>query len=96
MYEADDEFAILMRMIAAFAFVPEKDMPQSFYGVANEMKKHYNNNNDNNSNSNNDNIDVVVDYFEDTYIERQRRGIPRATPMFPLNEYLEYAYSNSG
>ena len=54
-YEADDEFAILMRIIAALAFVPEVDVPRAFYDVENEINNKYNNNN----------IDVVVDYFED-------------------------------
>ena len=76
LYENDDEFSILMRMIAALAFVPEVDVPQAFYDVENEIRNNYNNNNG---------IDVVIDYFEDTYVGRQRRGRPRANPMFPLN-----------
>ena len=28
--------------------------------------------------------EVVLDYFEDTYIGRQRQGRPRDIPMFPI------------
>ena len=29
-------------------------------------------------------VDDVLDYFEDNYIGRQRRGRPRAIPPFPI------------
>ena len=75
LYDADDEFAKFMRMIAALAFVPIADLPQAFYDLENEIRNNYNNNG----------IDVILDYYEDTYIGRQRRGRPRATPMFAMD-----------
>ena len=77
LYETDDEFSLLMRMISALAFVPEVDLPQAFYDIEMEIRNNYNNNG----------IDVILDYFEDTYIGRQRRGRPRGTPMFPINAW---------
>ena len=75
LYEDDDDFALLMRSISALAFVPEVDVPQAFYDLEQEIRNNYNNNG----------IDVVLDYFEDNYIGRQRRGRPRDTPMFPIS-----------
>ena len=80
LYENDQEFALLMKMIAAVAFAPEVNIPQAFYDVKAEIRNNYNNNG----------IDVVLDYFEDTYLGRQRRGRPRANPMFPLNVWNMY------
>ena len=57
------------------ADVPQADVPQAFYDVENEIRNNYYNNG----------IDVVMDYFEDTHIGRQRRGRSRGTPMFALN-----------
>ncbi len=75
LYEIDDEFSLLMRMIAALAFVPEVDAPQAFYDLETEIRNRYNNNG----------VDVVLDYFEDNYIGRQRRGRPRAPPTFAIS-----------
>ena len=75
LYETDDEFSLLMRMISALSFVPEVDIPQAFYDLEMEIRNNYNN----------PGIDVVLDYFEDTYIGRQRRGRPRAAPMFSMD-----------
>ena len=74
LYINDGEFAILMRSISALAFVDEPDVPQAFYDLEAEIRNNYNHNG----------IDVVLDYFEDTYIGRQRRGRARAAPMFPI------------
>ena len=35
-------------------------------------------------------IDVILDYFEDTYIGIQRRGRPRDVPMFPIRIWNMY------
>ena len=74
LYENDDEFSLMMRMIAALAFVPIADVPQAFYDLEVEIRNNFNQNG----------IDAVLDYFEDTYVGRQRRRRPRARPMFPL------------
>ena len=47
-----------MRMMAVVAFVPEVDAPQAFYNVEREVRNTYNQNG----------IDVILDYFVDTYI----------------------------
>ena len=73
LYENDQEFSVLMKMMAAVVFVPEVDVPQAFYDVEAEIRNNYNNNG----------IDIVLDYFEDTYIGRQRSGRRRANTMFP-------------
>ena len=75
LYGNDDEFAMLMRSIAALAFVPEIDVPQAFYNLEAEIRNNYNNNS----------IDVVLDYFEDNYIGRLQRGRPRGIPTFPIS-----------
>ena len=75
MYENDSNFSLIMRMMAAVAFVPVADVPQAFYDVEAEIRNNYNNNG----------IDVILDYFEDNYIGRQRRGRPRQVPMFPMD-----------
>ena len=74
LYEADNDFAMLMRSISPLAYVPEADVPQAFYDLETEIRNNYNNNG----------IDAVLDYFEDNYIGRQRRGRPRANPLFPI------------
>ena len=42
------------------------------------------------ANYNQNGVDVVLDYFEDTYIGRQRRGRPRDIPMFPAEIWGTY------
>ena len=64
-----------MRMIAAVAFVP-----QASYDLEVEIHLYYNQNV----------IDVVLDYFEDTYIGRQRRGRPCELLMFPIDIWGVY------
>ena len=80
LFLGDDEFSTLMRMIAAVAFVPNVDIPQTFYDLEVEIRTYYNENG----------IDVVLDYFEDTYIGCQRRGRPRDIPMFPIDIWGVY------
>ena len=75
LYENDDDFALYMRMISALAFVDPPDVPQAFYDLEAEIRNDYGQHNG---------IDAVLDYFEDTYIGRQRRGRPRARPRFPI------------
>ena len=81
LYGNDDDFSLLMRMIAAVAFVPMVDVPQAFYNVEVEIRNNYNNA-----------INVILDYFEDTYIWRQRRGRPLDVPNFS-NGYVEHVQS---
>ena len=80
-YEDENEdFSVLMRMMAAVAFVPEVDVSQAFYDVEREVRNTYNQNG----------IDVILDYFEDTYIGIQRRGRPRDDAIFPIRIWNMY------
>ena len=74
LYENDANFSLLMRMIAAVAFVPVDDVPEAFYDIEREIRDTYDING----------VDVILDYFEDNYIGRQRRGRPRDIAMFPI------------
>ena len=80
LYENDQGFSTFIRMIASVAFVPILDGPQTFCDAeaANRCNFHQNG------------YDVVLDYFEDTYIGRQRRGRPRNIPMFPMEIWNMY------
>ena len=78
LYEADIDFALSMRMIAALAFIDLPDVPQAFYDLEGEIRNNYGQHNG---------VDDVLDYFEDTYIGRQRRGRPRARPMYPIDKW---------
>jgi hypothetical protein len=75
LYEDDDDIALYMRMISALAFVDPIDVPKAFYDLEAEIR---------NDSGQHNGIDTLLDYFEDTYIGRQRRGHPRAHPRFPI------------
>ena len=81
LYENNDNFALYMRMIPATAFVDTPDVPQAFYDLETEIRNNFGNQNG---------VDAVLDYFEDTYIGRQRRGRPRAQPMFLIELWNMY------
>ena len=70
-----------MRIVASLAFVPTLDVPQAFYDLETDTRLNYNNHNG---------VDAVLDYVEDTYIGRQRRGRPRDIPMFPIQIWNMY------
>ena len=74
LYENDQGISTFMRMIASVAFAPILDVPQTFYDVEASIRRNYHQNG----------VDVVIDYFEDTYIGRQLQGRPRDIPMFPM------------
>ena len=77
-YQDDDEFSVHVRMIMALAFVPLADLDAAFDDLFTEIRNNYNND-----------MDEVLNYFEDTYIGRLRRG-RRDNPMFSqemLNMY---------
>ena len=70
-YRNTEGFALHLRMLAALAFIPPKQLSEhsknwsmqlEFLGEA----------------------DQFIDYFEDTYIGRFRRNAPRRQPMFPI------------
>ena len=80
LYENDQEFSTLMRMVASLACVPI-DVPRAFYDLEADIRLNYNNHNG---------VDAVLDYVEDTYIGRQRRGRPCDIPMFPIQIWNMY------
>ena len=77
-YQDDDEFSLLIRSISALAFVPEEDVEDAFLTMEIHIRETYA------DDANIDAIDSVLDYFEDTYIGRSRRGRARAQPKFPI------------
>jgi hypothetical protein len=73
-YRNDEDFAKVMRMLPALAYLPPADVEQAFEVIFDPASRFY---------------DVrgqeIFDYFEDTYIGRPRRRGPRHAPMFQLD-----------
>lgn len=65
-YQTDEDFAVKTRMITAIAFVPVESVENAFEALQEVVP---------------DELMPVLDYFEDTYIGRQRRR-RRAQPIF--------------
>ena len=72
-YMNDSQFGLLLRMIAALAFVPLQDVLNSFDEICIVIR-----------NQNDRDADEVLDYFKDTYIGRFNRNAPRRPPLFPI------------
>lgn len=73
-YEADIEFALLLKMIPAIAFVPEDKVYDSFVTLINTVQFPRE-------------TLTVVDYFEKAYIGRPDRNKP---PLFPIKVWNCY------
>ena len=76
-YKDDEDFAHKFRMLVALAFVPEPDVINAFEAVSEDFPL---------------DTQAVIDYFEDTYIGRLRRGGHRRVPLFELglsNMYIQ-------
>lgn len=65
-YEADTEFAVLLKMLPSLAFVPEEKVDENFNQLINTIDFP-------------EETQSVVDYFERTYIGRHDRNKP---PLF--------------
>ena len=78
-YRADEEFSLHVRMIMALAFVPLADLDTAFDDLFTEIRTNYNNE-----------MDVVLNYFEDTYMGRLRRNGRRDNPMFSQDMWNMY------
>ena len=74
-YVENNEFEIQMRMVSALAFIPVDEVLNSFYDLEIFIRDNF---------DGVVGVDDVLDYFEDNYIGRQRRGRPRAIPPFPI------------
>ena len=58
----DEDVSLSVRMLAALAFVPEDQVIKAFEAIQEEMSEM------------SEELQSVVDYFEDTYIDRRRRN----------------------
>lgn len=72
-YNNDAEFALHLRMICALAFLPPDDVINVFERLTDLIQDQYG-----------EEANLLIDYFESTYIGRFRRNAPRAAPMFQL------------
>lgn len=78
-YMDDENFALKVRMLPALAFLPEEQVVAAFEKLSEIMPPE---------------AEPIVDYFEDSYIGRMRRG-GRKHPRFPIHmwnmkERVEY------
>lgn len=63
-------------MIPALVVVPPDDVVRYFKELANHLKYAFN-----------EDCDDLLDYFEDNYIGRFRRKVPRTAPLFSINPW---------
>ena len=73
---ADEEFALTIPMLAALAFVPPNDVIDSFDTLADYCRNGYG-----------QDLDYMLDYFEDNYIDRLRHNAPRRSPTFYIEAW---------
>jgi hypothetical protein len=73
-YNTDQEFALHLRMISAIAFLPPNNVIDGFEVLCDAIRNHYGGD-----------VDDLLEYFEDTYIGRFRRNVPRRPPMFNID-----------
>ena len=78
-YNNDEEFSIHVRMIMRLAFVPVADVVNAFNDLSDEIENQHNND-----------MDVLLNYFEDTYIGRLHRNGRRAAPIFAFEVWNMY------
>lgn len=69
-YETDADFALMLRLLPALAFVPEQSVVEAFERLCDKNVFPCE-------------VQPVVDYFEDTWIGRLQRRNHRRTPHFP-------------
>ncbi|KAK7111040.1 hypothetical protein V1264_014822 [Littorina saxatilis] len=72
-YRDEEEFAKLMRMLPALAYLPPADVENAFETVFDPTSAFWD-----------ARAQPIIDYFEDTYIGRPRRRGPRHQPMFAV------------
>jgi len=67
-YRSDEDLRMRVKMILALSFVPVQDVPEAFEDLVDGCTE---------------NLTPLINYWEDTYIGRQRRG-RRSNPRFNL------------
>lgn len=80
-YTEDPDFALLVRMIPAIAFVPPQEIEDAFSELSNIAPVE---------------LVPLLDYFEDTYIGRLARNGRRRPPLFPHTLWNVYHRTISG
>lgn len=78
-YNADEDFALHLRMICALAFIPPNSVIDAFVEVCQCIRNNFN-----------DIADDLIQYFEDTYIGRFRQNAPRRNPIFNIGLWNMY------
>ena len=73
LYSTDEDYSMKVKQMMALAFVPENDVIDVYEKLTNSDP----------FKDDPDNMDFLMDYFEDNYIGRTRRG-RRSQPRFSL------------
>ena len=73
-YNEDPEFALHLRMLAVLAFVPKNNVIQYFNQLCDRTQQVYA-----------DDCEEMLDYFENHYIGCFRKNTPRRPPLFSLD-----------
>ena len=73
-YTNEEDFANVLCMIPAIAFVPPGNVVTYFEELADHLRNAFN-----------ADCDDLLDYFEDSYIGRFRRNAPWRAPLFSIN-----------
>ena len=71
MYENDAEFKLWCKMVTALAFAPIQRLNEAFVELLNSISEQFANE-----------LQIILDWFEDYYLGRERQG-RRREPMFP-------------
>jgi len=79
LYQTDEDYAMKVKQMMALAFVPEADVIEVYEKLTSSDPFI------------NDaaNVDVLIDYFDDNYMGRVRRG-RRGQPRFPIRLWNQY------
>src|SRR6218665_1586575 len=79
LYQTDEDYAMKVKQMMALAFVPEADVIEVYEKLTSSDPFI------------NDaaNVDVLIDYFDDNYMGRVRRG-DRGQPRFPIRLWNQY------
>jgi len=79
LYSTDEDYSMKVKQMMALAFVPENDVIDVYEKLTNSDP----------FKDDPDNMDFLMDYFEDNYIGRTRRG-RRSQPRFPISLWNQH------